>query len=298
MARPGPLRLTSCQADNAEHLARAVARYLGRRLGVPTEFVDGISWQERERLLDRGAIHVGWICGLPYVARADRPRPGVSLLAAPVMAGMRYAGRPVYFSDVLVRADSPARCFGDLRGSRWGYNEPRSHSGYEIVRYQLAMRSEQAGFFRAAVETGAHQATLQLIVDGKVDASAVDSTVLETEIRRRPALGRALRVIETWGPSPAPPWVASRRLPAGLRSQLRGLMLGMHLDPAGRAILREARMRRFGKVSDADYNPIRRMTGAAAAVTLSRAQALARGDYATSARRVVSGQRIQARTEG
>src|SRR5438128_449329 len=106
MGRPRVLRLTSCQAENSEFIGRAVARYLADRLGLATEFVDGVPWQERERLLDGGNIHAGWICGLPYVRKADCRRPGIELLAAPVMAGARYAGRPVYFSDIVVHRDS------------------------------------------------------------------------------------------------------------------------------------------------------------------------------------------------
>jgi phosphonate transport system substrate-binding protein len=235
---------------------------------MATEFVGDIPWRLRERLLDEGVIHVGWICGLPYVRRTDRPRSGMELLAAPVMRGARYAGRPVYFSDIVVLRDHAARTFHDLRGACWAYNEPGSHSGYNIVRYQLAQLGERENFFGMAVETGAHQDTLRMIVDGRVDASAIDSAVLETELRRRPALRKQLRVVETWGPSPAPPWVISRRAPAGLRKRLRQVMLGMHREAAGRSILREARMLRFGGVSDRDYDPIRHMARVAGDTTL------------------------------
>jgi phosphonate transport system substrate-binding protein len=262
------LRFTSCQSENSEFIGRALTRYIGERLGLATQFVDSISWQQRLRLLDEGVIHSGWVCGLPYVLRADRPRPRMELLAAPVMAGARYARRPVYFSDIVVRHDSPARSFLDLRGSRWGYNEPRSHSGYEVVRYHLSRLGECTGFFGTTIETGAHQETLRLILDREVDASAIDSTVLETELRRRPALREELCVIETLGPSPVPPWIVSQHLPQFLKRRLRGIMLGMHRDPGGRAILREASIARFAGVTDRDYDPIRRMSRAAANVVL------------------------------
>jgi len=75
-------------------------------------------------------------------------------------------------------------------------------------------------------------------------------------------------VVESWGPSLAPPWVISRRLPVTLRRELREVMLSMHGEPAGRALLRQARMARFAGVSDRDYDPIRRMTSAASHATL------------------------------
>src|SRR6266446_1226647 len=111
MMRPRILRLTSCQAENSEFIGRAMAKYVANRLGVKVEFVDGVPWQERERLLYSGAVHAGWICGLQYVLKSGGGRPGIVLLAAPVMAGPRYARRPVYFSDIVVRRDSTVRSF-------------------------------------------------------------------------------------------------------------------------------------------------------------------------------------------
>jgi phosphonate transport system substrate-binding protein len=266
MGCPYILKLTSCQAENTEFIGRAVADYIADRLGVATEFVDDIPWQERECLLDKGEIHAGWICGLPYVLKADSRRPSVELLAAPVMAGGRYGSRPVYFSDIVVHRHSMVRSFTDLRGSRWGYNEPRSHSGYNIVRYHLARLSEHETYFSHVTMTGAHQRTLWMIATGQLDASAIDSMVLEMELRRNPVLGRSLRVVETWGPSPAPPWVVSRRLPSSIRRKLRAVMLTMHREVAGKKLLRQARMTRFARTLDADYDSIRRMKSLAEAV--------------------------------
>lgn len=126
MAHPRLLRFVSCQSEDSEFIARALAAYIGHHVGLATEFVDGVPWQERERMLDAGTAHVGWICGLPYVLKSKSPSLRMELLAAPVMHGPRYAGRPVYFSDIVVRRDHAARSFDDLRGARWGYNEPRS----------------------------------------------------------------------------------------------------------------------------------------------------------------------------
>jgi len=266
MGCPYVLKLTSCQAENSEFIGRAVADYIADRLGVATEFVDDIPWQEREYLLDKGEIHAGSICGLPYVLKADSRRPSLELLAAPVMTRGRYGSRPVYFSDIVVHRHSMVRSFTDLRGSRWGYNEPRPHSGYNIVRYRLARLNEHETYFSHVTLTGANQRTLRMIATGQLDASAIDSMVLETELRRNPVLGRSLRVVETWGPSPAPPWVVSRRLPSSIRRKLRAVLLTMHREVARQKLLRQARMTRFGRMQDADYDSIRRMKSLAETV--------------------------------
>lgn len=261
------LKVTSIQAPNSDPMCEEITRYLAAKLGVPAEYVSGIPWQQRERLIDRGDVHVGWICGLPYIWKADTPNPNVELLAAAVMEGDRYQGRPVYFSDVVVRRESPFRSFSDLRGARWAFNEPNSHSGYNVVRYHLATLAEFSGYFGQVIESGSHQRSLEMILDGRIDASAIDSTVLEMEITGRPDLRERIRIVEILGPSPIPPWVVTRDLPDSLRDSLRTVFLEMHQDEAGRAILREGMIARFVPVSDQNYDPIREMERIAQTVT-------------------------------
>ena len=116
------MRFVSLMADNMDAFYRLLADWLSRRSDIPIEVEDRFPWQERERMLDRGEAHIGIICGLPYVWKVDRPKPLVELLAAPVMRRPRYRDRPIYFSDVIVRVDSPFRSFMDLRGASWAYN--------------------------------------------------------------------------------------------------------------------------------------------------------------------------------
>src|SRR5215471_18898483 len=99
------LRFSSCQAEIAESFCRALSAFIGEKLGVSTEFIGDVPWQERERLLDCGHIDVCWICGLPYVRKRNSGENRIELLGAPVMNDPRCAGQPVYFSDVIVRAE-------------------------------------------------------------------------------------------------------------------------------------------------------------------------------------------------
>ncbi len=209
-------------------------------------------------MLAAGEIDLGWICGTPYVCHTDAPDPRFGLLVAPVQAGARYGGQPVYFSDVVVRAASPYRCFDDLRGARWGYNEPHSHSGYFVYRAYLVARGETNAFFGSVTETGAHATSIAQILAGAIDAAAIDSTVLELLRRDDPLLAAQVRVVATMGPSSAPPWVVQRRLDRTLRAQLRAVMLTLHEDPAARPALAAGGLARFAAVTDADYNDIRR----------------------------------------
>jgi phosphonate transport system substrate-binding protein len=266
MIVPSVLRFTSIQAPNADPLCRAISAYLGTALSIPTQFVDDLHWQAREAELDSGDIQVGWICGLPYVWKADHKPPKIDLLAAPVMAGPRYHDQPIYFSDVVVLKESPIFSFSDLRGKIWAYNEPHSHSGYNITRYKLAKMGEKRDYFSRVVAAGSHQRALQLVLSGAVDASAIDSTVLETELADSPPLRDRIRTIDVLGPSPIPPWVVFPGLPEALRSRLQNALLEMHLNPRGREILTKGRISRFTMVKNSDYDPIRQMENIAKSV--------------------------------
>jgi phosphonate transport system substrate-binding protein len=196
---------------------------------------------------------------MPYVRLADQRNPLISLLAAPIMAGPRYGDRPIYFSDVVVRRDSSFHSFADLRGASWAFNEPGSQSGYHITRYHLATMGEGWSFFGRVVGTGAHRRSLRMVIDGEIDASAVDSTVLEWVLARQPEVSEAIRVIDTLGPSPIPPWVMSRKMAARHGEALRQALVEMHYTAEGRQILAAGGISRFAAVADTDYDLIRQM---------------------------------------
>ncbi len=257
------LSITSCMASNMDVLCRELAGYLAARLSLPVYARLDLPWQERQRLFEAGRIQLCWICGLPYVREKDRAPDWFSLIAAPVMAGRRYGGRPVYFSDVVVRSESAFRSLDDLAGASWAYNEPASHSGYGVVRYALAEQGRSLDFFGRVIESGAHQVSLQMILAGTVDASAIDSTVLELELSRDPSLASRIRVVDTFGPSPIPPWVTSASLDSGLQARIREILVGMEAEPEGRGLMSRVGIARFSPVEDRDYDPIREMARSA-----------------------------------
>jgi phosphonate transport system substrate-binding protein len=251
------IKLVSLMAANADPTYQAIAGYLAQQLDLPITCSDDLPWQERERMLEHGQAAIGAICGAVYVRLADQPAPPVQLLAAPVMRAARYQGRPIYFSDLVVPADSRAQKFADLRGKLLAYNEPNSYSGYQVVRAHLASLGESRAFFGGIVAAGSHQAALRRVVAGTADAASIDSIVLERELQLHPELAAGLRTVATFGPSPIPPLVAAQQLPPATTHALRAALLQMHEHAESRHILRAGRMSRFVAVEDTVYDHIR-----------------------------------------
>jgi phosphonate transport system substrate-binding protein len=257
---PRRLRFVSYLAPNLLPVYGFIARHVGMRLGRPTELRAGGPYDELD-----DPPEVAFLCSLAYVEHARRAAPTVEPIAAPVLHGARYGGRPIYFSDVIARWDSPFRSFADLRGQSWSFNEPLSQSGYGITRHHLLRLGETRGYFGNVVEAGFHERSIRLVRSGAVAASAVDSQVLAVAMRDHPELAADLRVIDSLGPSPIQPVVVARHLPAALKGDLRAVLVEMAGYPGARQRLAHGFVERFVPVGDAAYDPIRAMLAEAEA---------------------------------
>lgn len=237
-----------------------IASTIGEKLGYTTLLTLG----DRHSLdgFAEGQIHVGFMCGLLYTCMAKASTWPIELVAAPILLGERYQGKPIYFSDIIVRRDSPYTSFDDLEGCVWVYNESASHSGWNIVRYSLLMQGKTPDYFGKTIETGSHQRSLQTVLEGRADAAAIDSHMLDVSFLQDSALAAKLRVIATLGPSTIPPVVASRSLDPALKHSIRSILIDMHHDPRVAVELRKGAIARFVPIADEDYHDIRQMTAA------------------------------------
>jgi phosphonate transport system substrate-binding protein len=245
-------------APSLRPLYELVARRVGEELGRPARLVTAGSFD----LIRRAEVDFAFVCGLPYV-RLRRENPDfIEAIVAPVVEGDRYEGRPVYFSDVIVPALSPAVIFEDLRGSSWAYNEPDSHSGYLVTLFHLLGMGETGAFFGRSEMTGFHQDSIWRVARREVDASAVDSQVLAVELRDTPSLSARIRIITTFGPSTIQPLVATRKVPDSVRGDVQAFVTRLGGDATERAGLAMGFVERFVAVEDSAYDDIRAMLDA------------------------------------
>jgi phosphonate transport system substrate-binding protein len=252
------LRFATYLAPNVLPVYEAVTEEVGRRLGIDTELVVETSYDSCER----DVYEVCFVCSLPYVTFERRGISPAVPVAAPVLAGERYGGRPIYYSDVIVPRDAPVHSFDDLRGRSWAFNELLSHSGYGITRYHLLRLGETHGFFGEVIEAGFHESAIRMVAEGAVDGSAIDSQVLAVAVRDDPSLRDSLRVVDALGPSTIQPVAVSRRVPEALRNAIRDTLVAMGEDAAGRERLAAGLVERYVPVGPEAYDDIRMMVEA------------------------------------
>jgi phosphonate transport system substrate-binding protein len=190
------------------------------------------------------------------------------LLAAPIM-GLKKGTYPdangyesvpgKYFSYTIVHKDSPIKTWADLKGKSYAFNDIGSNSGYNLPRAKLvSMGAKDWSYFSKVIVSGAHEESIRLVAKKAVDASSVDSLVLDYDRSIKDAAAMNVRIIEHLGPAEAPPVVISRKADPSIKGPLQAALLGMHKDPKGAAILAKGLMLRFDQPNDKKFDDIRK----------------------------------------
>ncbi len=236
-------------------LFQAIADHLGEALGVATTLsseskISGPLEPADDRF-SLGTTDVGFLCPPAYVWLREPPVDSVRLVPwAPVYDDPRNDGRPVYFSDIVVRRDSPFEQFDDLAGARFGYNDPSSLSGYLSVLSRLGERGLDTGFFGRFERVGGHRDALARILDGSLDAAAIDANVWRTWAAQRADDAGKLRSLDTLGPHPVQPVVVRTPLAGSLIKPI-GAALS---DPSVVERVRPFGVAGFAPITDADFD--------------------------------------------
>lgn len=273
----GPIKMVVTAAIVSEKgmsIYEELGAYLSEKTGRDVTLISGLSYEDANRMLDAGIIQVGYVCGLPYVHKAASGKQ--QLLAVPVMAMNKgrfpdargYEDIPgKYYSYTIVRKDSPYRSWKDLKGKTYAFNDMASNSGYNMPRYKLVQLGAKSWdeYFSKVVISGTHEESIRLVAQGIVDASSVDSLVLDFDRHMGDPDALNVRIIEHLIPGGAgiPPVVFSSNADPRLAAILKNALLTMHDDPKGRAILDKALTLRFIAPDDRNYDDIRMMERAA-----------------------------------
>jgi phosphonate transport system substrate-binding protein len=247
--------------------------YLGQQLGVRTELQVVMTHSGPPPHLPDpfalGELDLAFCCAPAYIWLHDQATPTVDLVPfGLVFDDPRAAGRPVTFSDIVVRADHPARSFADLVSARWGFNDHESLSGYYSVLQTAVEYGADRTFMSRLHHTRGHLNSLRGLRQGTIDAAAIDSVVVALRWREDRALRTELRLVQSLGPWPIQPIIMRRSLPARVKARLATAMGKLASTPERREALRRWLIAGVAPMTDQDFDVER--------AALARAQALER----------------------
>jgi ABC-type phosphate/phosphonate transport system substrate-binding protein len=197
-----------------------------------------------EKLWAREDLGCAFMCGYPWVLREQRPH----LLAVPVPSPPRYQGRPIYFTDFIVRADSPYETLEDTFGATIAYSIEHSHSGYNAARFHLLdyRRPDRPTLYSKVLGPLHRQIpVIDAVIEGRAEVGPVDAYGLDLLRRHGAERAARVRVVATTVEAPSAPLVASAGVDAATRERLTAALLEVHRAPEMAATLDELLLARF-----------------------------------------------------
>jgi ABC-type phosphate/phosphonate transport system substrate-binding protein len=174
--------------------------------GKPVEIVDHAPPAPISELWKRSDKAAVFMCGLPFSLAA----PGDSLVVAPVPSPAAYGGRDCYWSDVVVRADSPFQSIEQTFGHRLALTTPESQSGYAALLHALMPFGGSKPLYREIIEPRfTPVGAITAVIEKKAEVAPLDSYAFALLSRHAPELTSQVRVIRSTEPTAIPALVAS-----------------------------------------------------------------------------------------
>lgn len=225
--------------------------YLEKQFHRPVELIQRRTYLETNELIAEGKVDLAFVCTSAYVAGHDEFE--LELLAAP-----QVNGETVYYSFLIVPADSPAQSMVDLQDKIFAFTDPISLSGRMYPTYlvqQLGFSPES--FFAQTFFTYNHDEAIRAVANGLADGAAVDSLVYQFAVTRDPGLAKKVRVIHRSPPFGIPPVVVSPKLDPDLKLELQKVLLSMGDTSEGQEALESIGVEKFTTIDDHAYDDIR-----------------------------------------
>jgi ABC-type phosphate/phosphonate transport system substrate-binding protein len=257
---------------------RRLFDWLSAASGVPLDVIDHAYPAALPDLWKRSDLGAAFVCGWPYASRLSH----LQIVAAPVPRASRTQRRPLYWTDMVVRADSSFQRLEDTFGGRIGFTSKDSHSGFNAVRKLLMDYPHPAGGPLYASAIGplvTPRRSLESVLSGDTDVAPVDSYAHALLKRYCPEVTNRVRTIAMTDVCPMPMLIASAGTDTTAISRLRASLVTAGQDRHARPLLDDLLLDGFAEVAPQDYDVTQAWARAA---ELSSSSALAAREEALS----------------
>jgi ABC-type phosphate/phosphonate transport system substrate-binding protein len=247
-------------------LWRSLFAWVGGRAGERLRYLPHAAPAPLEALWRRHDLGVAFVCGYPF-ARGTFP---LNAVAVPVPAAERYGGRPVYATDLVVRADGPFRALSDTFGGRIGWTAEHSQSGYHAIRSHLGrLRTGRPSppFHEAVGPLLTPRGVIEAVLGGAIDVGPLDSYYHDLLLAHDSGTASRLRVVDTTSLTPMPLLAASAETPPGTIVRLQEALFAATTANEIAPLLRALRITGFAPANEAAYRSL--LAEAASGVALA-----------------------------
>ena len=231
---------------------QTLLEHIARVAGLGSHYLAYPAPQPLEQLWSRPDLGCVLMCGYAIALNLAPVTP----IAAPIPHAAWAAGRAVYRSDLIVRADAPYHRLEDSFGARAGWTVEHSHSGFNALRHHLLpyrTPERPALYGRMVGKLLTARAVLDSVREGRIDIGPLDAYWHFLAARHAPELTAGIRVLTSTELAPMPAFVASANTPPELVARLRAALVGAASQPWFAPLGDLLRLDGFAAVDSAHY---------------------------------------------
>jgi phosphonate transport system substrate-binding protein len=234
--------------------ADAFAKTLTEVSGVPVRGLVASDYAGVIEALRSKRVELAFVHPVGYVL-ANR-EAGCRILVRDV-----WQGKTAYTARFYVRKDRGIQRLEDLRGKTVAFVDPASSSGYIypmvlLIKQGLVRDRDPKSFFKDALFSGTHEAALQAVLHGRVDAAASFDTAPALHLKD-PALIAQLTFVGETAEIPEAGICVHPAVPEETVAKLKRALLSIK-GPAHAALLKQIYdIDGFVEADDRDYQPVR-----------------------------------------
>lgn len=256
-----PLRVSAIPDEAPTQLQRKFAplgAYLEKQLGVPVKFMPVTDYAATVEGLATGKLDLVWYGGFTFV-QAQRRTQGTAI---PLVQREEDA---TFHSKIIVPANSKAKTIHDLKGANFAFGAVSSTSGHLMPRYFLLKNGiDPDKDFAKVAYSGAHDVTAKWVETGKVDAGAINESVLQKLFEEKRLDPEKVRVLWTTPAFHDYNWTVRGNLDPKLVAKLKAAFLALDPSkPEQKEILDLQRTKKFIPTSPENYKSIEEAATAA-----------------------------------
>jgi phosphonate transport system substrate-binding protein len=227
---------------------------LGKLVGVPVRVTVASDYAAVVEALRNKTADLAFVHPAGYVL-ANREAKAM------IVAKDQWHGNTSYTARIYVLKDSGVKTLEDLRGKTIAFVDPSSASGYVypmvvLIEKGLVRNRDPKTFFKDFVFSGSHDAGLQALLHGHVDAFASFDQAREQYLKD-PAQREKLIFVAESAPIPEGGIAARDGLDPALFAKVRTALLSMK-GPAYAPLLKQLYdIDGFEPAEDREYDPVR-----------------------------------------
>ena len=254
-------RVTAIPDESPTELVRKfkpLGEHLEKALGMKVQFVPVTDYAASVEALANDKVDMVWFGGFTFVQAKERSGDKVEPLVQRT--------EDAQFKSVFVTpADSGITKLADLKGKTLSFGSPSSTSGHLMPRHFLI----EAGIdpdkdLKRISFSGAHDATVQAVAGGKVDAGALNISVWQKLLEGKRVDPAKVKVFYTTPGYFDYNWTVRSDMPPEMKAKLTRAFLD--LDPAkpqDKVILDLQRTVRFIPTSASNYERLEKVARSA-----------------------------------